>query len=47
MAKPERYPGVLATLFRVFLKTKMAHSYWDNQLKKNDAYEDRFARPYE
>jgi hypothetical protein len=46
LAKPERFPRILAPVFRVFLNTKMANAYWDNQLKENGAYEDRFARPY-
>jgi hypothetical protein len=46
LAKPERFPKVLGPVFRVFLSTKMATSYWDNQLKENGAYEERFARPY-
>lgn len=46
LARPERYAKILGPLFRLFLKTKMATSIWDNQLKENDAYERRFARPY-
>ena len=46
LAKPERYPRILVPVFRVFLKTRAASAYWDNQLRKNGAYEDRFARPY-
>jgi len=29
-----------------YLKTKLATSYWDNRLRENGAYEQRFARPY-
>ena len=46
LAKPERFPGILGPVFKVFLKTKAANAYWDNQLKENGAYERRFARPY-
>jgi len=46
LAKPERYPRVLAGLFKVLLKTRFARFYWDNQLKENGAYEERFARPH-
>lgn len=46
LAKPERYPKILGPLFQLFLKTKLATSYWDNQLKGNGVYEKRFARPY-
>jgi hypothetical protein len=45
-ARPERYPRLLVPVFKVFLGTKAASAYWDNQLKKNGAYERRFARPY-
>jgi hypothetical protein len=46
LAKPERFPKVLGPVFKVFLKSKMATSYFDNQLRENGAYEQRFARPY-
>jgi hypothetical protein len=46
LAKPERFPKILGPVFKLFLKTKMATSYWDEQLKENGAYERRFARPY-
>ena len=46
LAKPERYPRVLAPAFKFMLKTKAATAYWDNQLEENGAYENRFAQPY-
>jgi hypothetical protein len=46
LAKPERFPKILGPVFKVFLKSKMATSHFDNQLRKNGAYEQRFARPY-
>jgi hypothetical protein len=46
LAQPERYPRVLAPVFKLMLKTKAATSYWDDQLEKNGAYENRFAQPY-
>jgi hypothetical protein len=46
LAKPERFPRVLAPAFKLMLKTKVATSYWDNQLEENGAYENRFAQPY-
>ncbi|HTP10045.1 MAG TPA: NAD(P)H-dependent oxidoreductase [Anaerolineae bacterium] len=46
LAKPERYPAVLAPFFQVFLKTRQARWYWDMQLKENEAFEQRFAKPY-
>jgi len=46
LAKPERYPAYLAPVFKLFVKTSLASFYWDNQLKANGVYEQRFARPY-
>ncbi len=46
LAKPERYPRVLAPLFKLILKLPVVQSYWNNQLKKINAYDERFARPY-
>jgi NAD(P)H-dependent FMN reductase len=47
LAKPERFPRWMGPLFRVLLKTRFGHQYWDSQLQENGAYERRFARPYE
>jgi NAD(P)H-dependent FMN reductase len=46
LAKPERYPRILAPIFKLVLKLPLAQLYWNNQLKQNDAYEDRFAKPF-
>jgi len=46
MVQPERFPAILGPVFRVFLRSKVAHSYFDNMLKENGAYERRFARPF-
>ena len=46
LAGPERYPQMLAPLFKLFLTMPLMHTYWNNQLKKNNAYEDRFDKPY-
>jgi hypothetical protein len=46
LARPERFPRVLAPAFKLMLRTKAATSYWDNQLEENGAYENRFAQPY-
>jgi NAD(P)H-dependent FMN reductase len=47
LARPERYRKIQGLLFRLFLKTKLSTFFWDRQLKKNHAYEQRFARPYD
>lgn len=46
LASPERYPAILAPLFKLFIRLPIAGFYWDMQLKKNGAYERRFAQPY-
>ncbi|MBI4731257.1 MAG: flavodoxin family protein [Chloroflexi bacterium] len=46
IASPERYPAYLGPVYQVFLRLPIAHSYFDNMLKKNDAYEQRFAHPF-
>lgn len=46
IAKPERFPRILGPLFRLYLKTKMSHRYFDNMLEENKAYERRNDRPY-
>jgi len=46
IASPERYPAILNPVFRVFLRLPLAHSYFDEMLKKNGAFERRFARPF-
>jgi multimeric flavodoxin WrbA len=46
MAKPERYPAILGPVFRLFLRLPIAHGYFDNQLKENGAYDQRYAQPF-
>ncbi len=46
VARPERYPGILGPVFQLVLRMPFAHAYFDNMLKKNGAYERRFARPF-
>jgi NAD(P)H-dependent FMN reductase len=46
LAKPERYPKVVAPLFKLVLKLPAMQQYWNSQLKKNNAYEQRLARPF-
>lgn len=46
IASPERYPGILGPFFRLFLRLPLAHGYFDNMLKRNGAYEQRYARPF-
>ncbi len=46
LAKPERFPKLIALMFKPLLKTKPFRVGWDNQLKENGVFEKRFARPY-
>ncbi|MGD0879281.1 MAG: NAD(P)H-dependent oxidoreductase [Anaerolineales bacterium] len=46
LAAPERFPAMLGPLFQVFLSLPLAHAYFDDMLKKNDVYVQRFARPF-
>jgi multimeric flavodoxin WrbA len=46
LAAPESYPAVLGPLFQLFLRLPLAHAYFDEMLKKNGVYAQRFARPF-
>jgi multimeric flavodoxin WrbA len=46
LAKPERYPAYLIPVFKVLVKTPFLAMYWNNQLKENGVYEQRFAQPF-
>lgn len=43
---PEAFPAILGPVFKLFLRLPIAHSYFDNMLKQNGAYERRFAQPF-
>ena len=46
LAKPERLTKFQLWAFRLLSKIGLTNFYWDSQLKKNNAYEKRFAKPY-
>jgi NAD(P)H-dependent FMN reductase len=46
LAKPERYPRILGPLFKLLSATGLLNFWWDMQLKQNQAFEQRFNRPY-
>lgn len=46
LAGRERYPAYMIPLFKVLAKTPALAMYWDNQLKENGVYEQRFAQPF-
>ena len=46
MAQPERMSALWRGLFRLMIWTSVANRGWDRQLKKNNAFARRFARPH-
>ncbi|MBI5954604.1 MAG: NAD(P)H-dependent oxidoreductase [Chloroflexi bacterium] len=46
ISHPEQFPRILGPVFQLFVRLPIAHSYFDEMLKKNDAFEKRFARPF-
>jgi multimeric flavodoxin WrbA len=46
ISAPERFPAILDPFFRVFLRLPIAHSYFDQMLKQNGMYHQRFDRPF-
>lgn len=46
LAKPEKFPRILAPLFWLILRLPFTQAYWDHQLQKNGVYVERFARPF-
>ncbi|MFZ6027120.1 MAG: NAD(P)H-dependent oxidoreductase [Chloroflexota bacterium] len=46
IAKPEAFPVIFGPVFKVFLRLPIAHGYFDDMLKRNGVYEQRFARPF-
>jgi NAD(P)H-dependent FMN reductase len=47
LAKPEQYPAIVVPVMKLLLRLPIAQSYWNNQLKKNGVYDQRFARPFD
>jgi multimeric flavodoxin WrbA len=45
-AKPEKYPAILGPIFQIYLRSSLAHRYFDDALKQNGAFEQRFACPF-
>jgi len=47
LAQPESFPKLIVPLLKLLLtKIGLANSYWNPMLKKNNAFEKRFAKPY-
>ncbi len=45
LAKPSRLPGWVTVTFRLLAFTNLFNKGWDNQLKENGVYGNRFAQP--
>ena len=47
LAQPERFPKLIVPLLKLLLiKIGLVNSYWNSMLKKNNAFEKRYAKPY-
>lgn len=46
LAKPYKLSFYRRAMLRLMCKTGMANFYWNSRLKKNNAWEQRFAKPY-
>jgi NAD(P)H-dependent FMN reductase len=46
LVRTEKLTGLRRLLYKTVLTTRFANMYWDSELKKNNAYEKRLARPY-
>ena len=46
LAKPERIPKPMMLIARMLNFTGIFNGYWNRQLKANNAYDKRFAKPY-
>jgi hypothetical protein len=46
LAEPIRFGMVVIILMKLLGKTGLINTFWNQQLKENDAYEKRFDRPY-
>lgn len=46
LAKHKHLTGSRLMLTKFFIKTGLANFYWNSQLKENNAFDNRFAKPY-
>jgi NAD(P)H-dependent FMN reductase len=47
LRKPMRFSATRVFFFRLLVKAGMTNYYWNSHLKKYNAFEKRFARPYQ
>lgn len=46
LSKPEVFTKTTQFFFRILNKLNLFNVYWNSQLKQNNAFNDRFAKPY-
>jgi multimeric flavodoxin WrbA len=46
ISHPEQFPRILGPVFQLFVHLPIAHSYFDQMLKRNGVFEKRFDRPF-
>ena len=46
IAQPETLPKLVQFMLKIMYRTPLVNKYWDDQLKSNGAYSQRFAKPY-
>lgn len=46
LAKPDHLKSTRLFFFKLMMKTGLSNFYWNKQLKENNAYDLRFAKPY-
>lgn len=46
LRKPDHLRGFRLFLFKMLQKTGLSNFYWNSQLKENNVYQNRFAKPY-
>lgn len=47
LASPVRFSLIVTIIFKLVAKTGITNFFWDQQLKENKVYDQRFQRPYE
>ena len=46
LAEPVRFGAIMVVLFKLLSRIGLVNSFWDQQLKKNNAFDQSFDRPY-
>jgi hypothetical protein len=46
LRKPEHLKGMNLIMYKLLRMTGLSNYYWNNMLKENNAFEERYAKPY-